>query len=90
MDLGQLPPGYATRTKELDRRRVNEAQSANQNKGLHNDVQNAWELLIIEILQIFFQIKSSITSLVFAWSTKFFHFSIQNIFPHHIAASDLL
>ena len=39
-------------TKELDRRRVNEAQSANQDRGLNNDVQNACELLIIKILQI--------------------------------------
>ena len=39
-------------SKELDRRRVNKAQSANQNKGLNNDVQNACELLIIKILQI--------------------------------------
>ena len=36
--------------KEFDRRRVNKAQSANQNKGLNDDVQNACELLIVEIL----------------------------------------
>ena len=43
-------------TKDLDSRRVNEAQSANQNKGLNNDVQNACELLIIEIFQNLFRL----------------------------------
>ena len=50
---GSLSPVHeADLIKELDRRRVNKAQSANQNKGLNNDVQNACELLIIKILQI--------------------------------------
>ena len=48
-----------TRGKELDRRIVNKAQSANQNKGLNNDVQNACELLIIEILQNLFRLNQA-------------------------------
>ena len=46
-------------TEELDRRRVNKAQPANQNKGLNNDVQNACKLLIIEILQNLFRLNQS-------------------------------
>ena len=44
-------PSRTPPLKELDRRRVSKAQSANQNKGLNDDVQNACELLIIEILE---------------------------------------
>ena len=43
-----------TSDKELAKRIVNKAQSANQNKGLNNGVQNACELLIIEIWQNLF------------------------------------
>ena len=46
-------------TKELDRRRVNKAQSANQNKGLNNDAQNACELLIIEVSQNLFRLNQA-------------------------------
>ena len=49
--LSALSLVFNDKTKELDRRRVNKTQSTNQNKGLNNDVQNACELLIIEILQ---------------------------------------
>ena len=45
--------------KELDRRRVNKAQSTDQNKGLNNDVQNACELLINKILQNLFRLNQA-------------------------------
>ena len=46
-------------SKELDRRRVNNAQSANQNRGLNNDVQNTCELLIIKVLQNLFRLNQA-------------------------------
>ena len=57
--VGFSPLAPFNHTKELDRRRVNKAQSANQNKGLNNDVQNACELLIIEILQNLFRLNQA-------------------------------
>ena len=67
---------------------MNKAQSANQNKRLNYDVQSTCELLIIEILQNLFRLNHAELYLYLLYQQNSFTFT-QNIFPHHIAASNL-